>query len=349
MKIRKIYTLKVFAVVLMLFCFVSQNKAQKVSYKVIYDNPLSAPNLLISLDPFVCEAGDVGDMANIGFLLQADYSLFKRLAFNLSYTRAYLDLNARNNESVTGSTDNKLRPHSQIDAGLNFYFQDKIKEKKVNVNLKSVGNTGYSITIPAKVHCQTALRAGISYYNYPVQAEDNDYFIGKNTISGQSDTLDDNYKATGETFLQTNMNVIGGWVGIEWKRTANICVSADGYGVKSSSKISEFYMDFLTAGVVSFSDMTLQLKKPNASGSYVPDGPAAPYELSASPKRLIGGRIGWQYYLPVPDKFSFHFRVEMGQKPGWGTPSGFYLNCSAGITFGTSLKTIDKDSKVDAK
>ena len=309
-----IYKIKAKAISLsLLLCgTLSITNAQQVSYKVIYDDPLDVPNLFATVSPFFAEATDVGDFATIGFILQGNYNMGKRLAFEASFARAYLDINARGG-MITG-TQNALSKHNNIEAGGVFFFRDKIKKKKVKIVLHSTSKTSTYIMAPATVHAQIGLRGGLFYYNYALQTDaTTDYFIGTNPNSGKKDTLTTfNYHG-----ISTNMNVTGVYLGIVRRKTYDILIQTGG-AQKSSSAIGEVYADLFIAPVVHYSDVL-------------------GYSLSSTPSKYIGWRVGYQ--LIQPKAWGFQGRVEVGQKPGWGVKSGLYLNASFGISIGKKLKS----------
>ncbi len=139
--------------------------------------------------------------------------------------------------------------------------------------------------------------------------------------------------------FQTNMNVFGAYVGFVRRKSNDISVSVEGYGVKKNRRLGEFYVDFVSAMAVTFQDINYQpMKYANGMdfGTMIPDGPLATYDLSPTPKNLLGWRMG--YTLIYPGRLGAQMKCEMGKKPGWGQQSGYYINASFGITFGAKLK-----------
>ncbi len=305
-------------IMLSLFGAVLKTTAQTVSYKVVYDDPMDVPNLFISVSPFYCEASAVGNAANIGFAFQGNYNLGKRLAFEASFANAYLDLNARNNNLVTG-TEKPLSKHKQIEGGATFFFRSRLKNKSVQITLAATQSSKSYINAPSTIHAQTGLRGGVFYYNYAIQAEGKDYFTGTNTET-KSDTALSEYNYHG---ISTNMNVAGSYIGLIRRKTVDICIQAAGYGQKSHSKIGEIYADVLFAPVVVYSDVVLT--KSNVK-----------YSLSSTASKFIGWRVGYQIFKPKT--VGWQARLEFGQKPGWGVKSGYYLLAGWSLTFGIKAK-----------
>ncbi|MES2589607.1 MAG: hypothetical protein V4622_11560 [Bacteroidota bacterium] len=305
-------------------------KAQMVNYKVIYDDPMDMNNLFVSVDPCYFEGGDIGSKAFVGYTFQADYDMFNRLSFTANYMGSYMDLLADGTDVVTG-TDNLLKKHSSQEAGLAFYFMDKQKPADIGMHLKTRGDVTTSITVPGTRRVQTGIRGGIFHYNYALETDDKDFFLGKNATTGEIDTLGN---VEFEDY-RTNMNVFGVYVGISRKKSHNVKVNVEGYGDRKNRKIGEFYLDFVPALTVSLKDIVYQ-EEDYQNGTFVLVGPKTAYDLSPTKKNLLGWRMGYQ--LIYPGRLGAHMKCEMGQKAGWGAQTGIYISASAGITIGNKLK-----------
>jgi hypothetical protein len=330
-------TKTVLASILLMGASLSANAQGTVSYKIVSDDPLDVKNAFLSLQPFFCEAGATGDLAVIGYGFQANYNLGKRLAFEASFSKAYLDINADRYKTTTGTSD-ASRMHTNIEAGAELFLSQRVKMSHVVIGLSASQYSSTSMTIPASIFRQMGFRGGFFYYNYALHAEDKDYFLGQAANSSTVDTL---------RGINTNMNVPGTYVGVVVRKTTNVEVSATGYGYKKNRRISEYYFDVLLAPVVTYSSIIYQKEKyVPGSYTYVPDGPPVGYDLSPTTGKHFGWRLGWQFILP--STVGFQYKAEIGQKPGWGTKSGYYIGFGFGMTIGANIKikpNVEKTSK----
>jgi hypothetical protein len=106
--------------------------------------------------------------------------------------------------------------------------------------------------------------------------------------------------------------------GFTFRTIHNLFVDVDGWGQRSNSLLSDFYIDGMFAPIVSMKDYTF-----GASGDK--------WVVKAEGKRMFGWRAGW--FIRRPKNQGFSQKFEFGQRPGVKTEN-YLKGCYMLYTFG---------------
>ena len=275
---------------------------------VVTDNPKIDNWLSVNLDLF--------DMEVPGSSLEA---AIQNVSFNIG-TWGHVEVpklpvglqySYRQSWFVLGAIGNKNMPkHSDIQLGAYFFLSDKTKTKSLKVGLK----TSSKQTATTRTTTDT-------YINMDGQQR-NQFGVRAGLINKRSGLSLDPENPTPSNIETTKHSSTGLYAGIINRKTTNLVVNTDRYGLASTaSKASNIYVDAIIGFTNSFEDI-------DNNNADVTD--EIKTHLGGFP---IGARIGYQVYQvekrSVTGKmFGLSTRGELGYRPFYGP----YLSASVGIT-----------------
>ncbi len=280
--------------------------AQKVNYKILSDDPRNVKSFSLALEPAYLDlyASDF----HLGYSIRAELLLLKRLELRADFRRAYFDMNQKEAENNPWLPKNGVKQASAFEAGFSLFFFDKLTKTQTKLVLSSRTSGNYTYTkyimIPATARKMFGVGGGL-YNNRVALNIEKDKQVNFDIAKGNGDTA----VSGDDIFTMFNASVLYG--GLHWKKIIDVIADTD-YGMRKVGGMTDFYIDFLFAPVLHFSDV----KDPNGEI----------YEVKAASDHLkrMGWRLGWTYRHP--NKVGFTYKMEFGSRPGYQTKKGISLD-----------------------
>jgi hypothetical protein len=325
---------------LLLLSFVSFS--QKLSYKVIKDEPNKIKKFTVHLDPFFVDAWSTN--STLGFGARADLMFLKRFSGNLTFRKAYLDMNARTHADASlAKPKNGFSKMTYIEPSVAFHLRDRLKKRDVKVVLSS--NTTYSgnyqtthtkyIMVPGTVRRITAARGGLFFVNTAIDMDEGDAIKTWTATNGNEKVSFGDFGTTihGSSVYNgyTQMRQVTLFGGLSFKSITNLKAEVEGYSKpRGNYNFYDFYVDYMFAPVLNFQDVKF------ADGTK--------FTLSNSTTKRTGWRVGMLWKNANRAYLSYGF--EFGQRPGYeGNDKGFlnsrsFLNLVMGVSIPYDLKIL---------
>ncbi|MCC6720874.1 MAG: hypothetical protein IT243_01625 [Bacteroidia bacterium] len=316
--------------------------SQRLSYEIKHDEPDKIKNTTFHIDPFYSEFW--GTNTTIGFGLRADVMLKKRFSGNITFRKAYLDMNVRSHaDKNLPYPKNGFSKYTYIEPSVCFHLIDKLKKKSVKVVISS--STSYSgsykttttkyIMVPGTVRSIVGVRGGLYFLNSAVdmgEAESIKTWEAKNgnevvKFGSYSDDIHGSPIYNG----YTQMRQVAVFGGLSIKSIRNLKVKIEGYRkTRGNYSFYDFYFDLMFAPVLSYQDLKFA------------DGTT--FNIKNNSNVRTGWRTGVLFKFVNKPYMSYGF--EFGQRPGFnGSKKGLLgsrtiLNLVMGISIPSNLKFI---------
>ncbi len=270
--------------------------AQNVNYRILTDDPENVKAFSLSLEPFYCDLyrSDV----HLGYSVRADLLFLKRMELRADFRRAYLDVTGKETIVSAYYPKNGAKMALFGEAGVSLFLVDKLKKTQAKLVLSSSSDGSYTYTkyimIPATKRKMWGVRGGI--YNNRVAFE----MDGTDSFFVMKDNNGTETPAVNNTVTMFNATSLYG--GLHWKSIVDVVASTD-YGTRKVGKMVDFYIDFLFAPVVAFSDVKS------------PGGAEFGLKAKSDHVKRMGWRAGWVYRHP--NKVGICYKFEFGARPGF--------------------------------
>lgn len=307
-----------------------KTSAQSVTYNYIKNNPYDIKNLSFAIDPLFVDFNGHNGYA-FGWGARLEHMMGKTLLLNYDMKTGF------GTKDYRKSNDN-TRNYFNMEGGLGLIFVNKERNVNCKIVLSSStsGNYRYTkyITVPAKSRLLVALRGGFVQYtntlNYKNLSDSLLTFNGKSykeaKAAGSYVFTDTINKVNGQNAI---VDQIGGiaftsiYGGIQFRTIRDLVLDVDGYGYRSNSRYSDFFIDVMFAPVLSIKDFK------NTDGTK--------YDVKYTDLSRLGWRLGWFWRKPKDQGFSAKF--EFGSRPGFKSPVKTNIpvnktNLYASLTFG---------------
>jgi hypothetical protein len=297
--------------------------AQTVTYNVTKDDPYDIKNLTVAVDPLFLDVNGMNGVA-AGWGLRGEYTYGKRFIAAFDF---------RNGFGTMGfdPDDNNTRNYSAIEGKVGIALSDKSRSTNFRIILSqsSYSSGGYTYTNTKYFMCPGTSRRSVIFNAGIYQLNNSFYFqnhaldsanrkgilfekdgieVRKGDSLWDAMKLDDTYGAFSSVSLTA---------GFTFRKIHNLFVDVDGYGPRSNSIFSDFYIEGMFAPVIALKDYTFE------SGEK--------WKVKAENKRAFGWRMGW--FIRKPKNQGFSQKFEIGQRPGLKTEKYLY-GCYMMYTFG---------------
>lgn len=297
-------------------------QAQSVSYKVTKDDP-DINNVTVSAN--IADFNAYMANMSFGYNIYGNVFLGKILQGDVDYRRSYDDAGA----GIFAPKD--IGKGYQLRIGGRFNLVNRLSSGKARVVLSSFSTSRYThttfIRVPATFRRIFSVRGGLQTYHdicdlSSMPNEDDNVMYYKDANGNKQQAID---KTSFESMYYT-VDAIGFYGGISYKSIVNVIINAEGYGKRSRSIGSDFYLDALFTPVVNY---TL---KPN--DKQMAAFKNADINISENKRNYFGWRFGWQAYMGRHIAFTSKF--EVGQQPG-NYKGNWYVSCGIGIGLGAHI------------
>ena len=323
--------LKIAPLFILFILFCNQAKAQEVSYKIMVDDP-DTKNLTIGLN--IIDFNAYGANTSIAYNAYANAQLGKLLQADFDFKRAYNDITAGLFSPPDIGKSHEIRLGGRFNL-VNILHEGK---KKVVLSSHTSGNMRYttSIQVPATSRRILSARGGLQNYrnicDLSSAPSGDDPMMYYKDAAGNKTLVRD---GVGYETMHYTVNTSGLYAGLSYQTMANVIISADGYGKKSSSYRNDFYVDILITPLVNYTI------KPN-SGQTAYNGVDLNNDYNS--KKYFGWRAGWQYFLGR--KIGMTVKTEFGQQPG-NYSGSWYLSLGMGLGIGANIPGLTKFGNKD--
>lgn len=327
---------KIFTILLLLCgAFIMEAGAQKVNYTVVSDNPDRLKYTSLSLEPFYADI----HMSNmtLGWNVRADAIILKRIELRADYRRAYMDMNVSAAESQSqyhAYAKNGVKFAQTTELGASLIFRDKTKRKSLRVVLSQYRFGNYQITnfinVPGNVRRMTALRGGAYLLSTSIEfTDDHQEFVKLPNVDRNKPEMA--LKVANKAIPMMRTGVL--YAGLSFKSITSLTIDADGYGNRHNRGYTDFFVDFLFAPIVNFSD--------------VKDTKNEVFEID--PASAAIKRMGWRAgaVFRSPETVALTYKFEFGSRPGFQYSTEFvdnqkaYLLMTIGINIPMRIKKLD--------
>lgn len=281
------------------FLFWNSIYCQTVSYSLNYNDPYDLQKLKINLQLLNM------DGLQLGPGLQAYYLLGKVATVDVNWRNALY-------YSIGKPKEIKLPSFNNIEIGGVLHIADRLKNKKLTLDVASGYNTKTTIRVPVKARKIFGLRAYVYNTIGYALAASSPFTIGAKTINADA----------GTTVTSTGLAL-----GLSGRRIDKAGINISGYGNRRRNRNRELYADVFIGGVT-----TGQTKYFNGNTDTKP----------TIPNNNIGWRVGGQWI----DQGTY-LKVEFGSRP-WPIiliPQYNYFLFSFGITVFGNEKGLDAKKK----
>lgn len=306
-------------IILIAVSFVSEVKAQSVTYRITKDDPYDIKNLTIAVDPLFFDLNGENGFA-FGWGARANWLMGKTLDFNFDMRNGF-GTNGYNKADKFNNTRNYFYMEGSV--GLTLSNKTVSNNVKVILSQSSYSSGGYTytntkyITVPAETRHMIALRGGMYQMTNSINMNkvfDDSLLMFKNKASGKEFSLKENsdtlvFAVDGSGNRE---DFYGGFAstaifgGFNFKTIRQLVLDVDGYGTRANQVYSDFYIDCIFSPVIALKNYKGVDKK----------GTEYNYDLKYDgKKRAIGWRAGWYFRKPKDQGFSY--RWEFGQRPGF--------------------------------
>jgi hypothetical protein len=317
--------------------------AQSVNYTKLVDDAKGYKKTMLYLDLFAVDTylePSIGSAVKLETVVAGRIMPWAQVKFALT--------DAASHHAVTGYPTVKGGQKKQlsIDLGGALYLVNKTKSgKPVKVVLSSfstgrVRTTKY-INVPAQVSKMFGPEGGVNFMRKAVGlGDDASKFYRYESMDGSVNLPIIGVGGSGKQPAglaydpQSMTNVMSVFAGIHFRKVTNLSIKTDGYGVKSSRKVGDFYVDAMIAPVVPIANVI------DAAGQewkmVKQDGAV----------RNLGWRMGYTHHNSY--KVGFEYNFEVGQRPGPKLGDGFmdngtYMVLGMGLSIGSKLGLGKKD------
>lgn len=305
---------------------VLHTNAQTVNYKVLEDNPDNVKKSVLHLDPAFMDLWTTNFTAGWG--IRGEVGLGDNLLIGGKFRRAsYLDMRYDDGKKGEGVTAEKGLSKMQLFEGFAvFYIGEAQKSRSMKVVLSSSsyvsGGTRYTsekyIMVPGTLKRQFGFRGGAYILRTTVEPSDNKALANFSYEGVPANTTPGNL-----TF--TMMRQVGFFGGIEVKKTRNLKIDTDNYGVRSIRNTIAWFLDVMLVPATSFADV----KDPQNN---------TVYKVKGDKMVSLGWRMGWRFHDPVKPWMSYD--LSFGARPSFqSTESSSFGNTTGNLdfTFGISV------------
>jgi hypothetical protein len=317
-----------------------------IKYSVVKDNPDDVPNMYISINPAVFNAGM--DMYG-GFDVKLDYTIADKFNIRGGFEMQYPKLNFTKN-MIGADANSKITNNMTIDLGLGYVFSDKTRTEDATVIISSHKTSGYNVTvvtnnvIQAKMEQRRILRVrlggfynvsnfslpkntyatdgtifnvdnGSFFDNNKVAFSDIDY---KNLLEEEGSTRFNERLASdinGKVITKSTLPVV--YLGISISKINNQVLDVKDHGLRGNAKYSTFYFDVMFG---SPKIHPFEFYKSNPLATVYGDEVSTElkeYEIDIEASDLkpipVGFRIGYSMHLPFFSKTSPSYEDKLKQ------------------------------------
>ena len=298
--------------------------SQNVTYKITKDDPSDIKNFSASLDPLFTDVNGMNGVS-AGWGLRAEY-LNNRLLGSFDF---------RNGFGTFGydPDDKNTQNYLAVEAKAGFVLSDRKYSKNFRIILSSRSYTsgGYTYTNTKYFMCPGTTRS-IVVFNAGIYQFNNN-FKYKNNAKADSSAVDDILFEKDGKQVRRGDSIWTSWEmdkkyggfssfavtgGFTFRTIHNLFVNVDGWGPRSNSILSDFYIDGMFAPIISLHDYTF-----TSNGEK--------WKVTAEGKRSFGWRAGW--FIRRPSSQGFSQKIEFGQRPGVKTEN-YLAACYFLYTFG---------------
>ncbi len=316
----------IFSLLTLLLCSFVANAQVKIS--ILEDDPSDLKIFRVRLPLWILNLSNhnlSAYEAKFGLDIQPSDKLMFNIDYNISvFERLYPSTNdglEYINQPYIAS-DKKPTKSNYFNLEGTYFFSTKEVKTELSVNLKTSGNVKYYTMVPAtmskRVGIHLGFKKGISYYHmgeYDLKAN-----INYNNSESQF--------ADKSTMLQhTQMRI-----GLNYSKTTNLHLRAEGYGDRTNSGMVNFYADLLLGLSSKLDDVYLVTPSTNVSNtSYYRHMLINDY----NDKTRLGFEVGVRA-IPTVGLFSYH--AALGRLNGLkGGPNG-YLELGVSFSIGKNQK-----------
>jgi hypothetical protein len=314
----------------------SLTKAQSVSYKITKDDPYDVKNLTIAVDPLFFDLNGMNTVS-AGWGLRGEYTGGRRFTASFDF---------RNGFGTNGfdPDSNNTRNYSAFEGKLGLVLSDKSNSGNMRIVLSSssYSSGGYTYTSTKYFMCPGTTRSVVVFNAGLYQLNNN--FSYKNGAKADSSAVKDVlFEKDGKEVRRGDSlwkawklnDKFGGFssvaitAGFTFRSIHNLFVDVEGYGSRSNSIFSDFYIDGMFAPIISMKDYTF-----TTSGDK--------WTVKAEGKRSFGWRAGW--FIRRPKNQGFSQKFEFGQRPGVKTEKylqGCYLMYTFGLYIPLKVGSVD--------
>lgn len=346
---KKLYPLLIFSTLMLPFAGKSQERQepeQAVGYKLLRNEPAKSGLVGVSVEPVSIDVSKLNVNVGGGFTLYYTFNSLLRISGGYRY--AYLDnfVNENHKDEPVGDWDSYGIPYKHEKSScLSFLVSPTIfswvKEKEYGVVLGRTGYRTIAVThVPGNVMKALTGRLGYMVDNRVIESKDGLSF--KTTASPYMYHYQDQYMAdqtlvltpdnlnTSATIMKSNIAVIG--VAYTAFHDLKVALRDSRFsGTRLESRQTDFFFDFLYANQIKLQDMIYyhSVYVPGVGGGHLPQR----LDLSATPLRKTGFRLGFQVASMYSSHFGTKFALEGGVRPGV-KPVGGSASVYGQITFG---------------
>jgi hypothetical protein len=300
--------------------------AQTVTYKVTKDDPYDIKNLTISVDPLFLDVNGMNGVS-AGWGARAEYTGGRKFTASFDF---------RNGFGTMGfdPDSNNTRNYMAFEGKVGLTLSDKSRATNFRIILEksSYSSGGYTYTTTRYFMCPGTTRSTITF-NAGMYNLNNNFKYKNGSTNEDSSTVkdilfekdgkevrrgDSLWKAWDLSSKYGGFSSISVTAGFTFRKIHNLFVDVDGWGPRSNSILSDFYIDAMFAPVISLKDYTF-----GTSGDK--------WKVKAEGKRAIGWRMGW--FIRRPKNQGFSQKFELGQRPGIKTEK-YLTGCYMMYTFG---------------
>lgn len=314
----------------------AQLSAQTVSYKVSKDDPYDIKNFTAGIDPLFIDVNGMNGYS-AGWGARAEYSHGKKFTASFDFRTGF-------GTNGYDPDDNNTRNYSAIEGKLGLVLSDRSRSTnfKIILSQSSYSSGGYTYTNTKYFMCPGTSRravvfnAGIYQLNNSIK-----YVMASSSDSSRVKNIlfeKDGKEVRRGDSLWNEMNLnskFGGFsslavtAGFTFRTIHNLFVDVDGYGARSNSVFSDFYIDAMFAPAIALKDYeyTHVVNEQVVANSSL----NGKWKVKAEGKRAFGWRMGW--FIRKPKNQGFSQKFEFGQRPGIKTEK-YLSSCYMMYTFG---------------
>jgi len=290
-------------------------KAQSISYDYVRNNPFDIKNLTFSIDPFFVDVNGHNGYA-FGWGARAEAMFGKRLLLNYDLRTGFGTNDYRKSNKNT-------RNYFNMEGGIGLILSNKMKNKNLRIVLSesTSGNVKTTTTIgggvPAKTRFIIALRGGFTQYTNTLDYKKlNDSLLTFNGVPYKTAKASGMFTDSSDVKKISSVDQYGGiammtlYGGFQFRKIWDLVVNVSGYGNRSNTRFSDFYIDVLFAPIVGIKDFK------NTDGRS--------FNVKYDGVSHFGYRLGWFFRKPKDQGFSCKF--ELGSRPGFKAEKDKYIN-----------------------
>lgn len=299
----------------LLFAFWMQSlTAQNIRYEIIEDSPELTPNTVVNLDLFQLDMNGIIDSWSFNIGLWGYHDIIKnKIAIDYNLKKSWLALGKLSNKNYPGNLE--------VNIGADLFLINRTKNKKLKISLnreykgshynyaEGTRTDNYvetSVMIPGKVEINSGFRGGLYYKSNAYEFSDEFDLSVLRRYGGK----------------MTSAGIYGG---VMTRRSRNLFIKTEEYGISFNSIGDEFYIDALILPYNKFMDNVT-----TGDETRVDESEFIKQNIKSSP---FGFRVGWKSYqiakkAKTGKKFGMSFMFEAGLKPYLGP----FLNGGLSIT-----------------